>query len=289
MIWNKPKVAVLLASFNGALWIEEQIKSILKQSDVIINIYVSVDLSSDYTISLIRNIQIMNPEIKILTYGNKYGGAAKNFFRLIREVDISKYQYIAFSDQDDIWFSNKLAFAISQIELNGVDAYSSDVFAIWESGKTQLIKKSYPQKKFDYLYEAAGPGCTYVITVNAMNYFKDFLIKNWDTANDIGLHDWLIYAFFRVSGFKWYISSVSLMFYRQHSNNQMGVNTGIKSYIKRFYKVKEKWYRSEVEKIAKLLDISLPTRCFIIKNIFHLRRRTRDALVLLIFVLLGFY
>ena len=41
---NKPRVAILLAAFNGIDWIEEQINSILNQEDVNIEIFISVDL-----------------------------------------------------------------------------------------------------------------------------------------------------------------------------------------------------------------------------------------------------
>lgn len=286
---NLPKVAILLAAYNGASWIEEQLKTILNQSGVIVNIYVSIDFSTDGTLAILDKIRINEKRINLLEYGEKFGGAAKNFFRLIRDVDFLKYDYVAFADQDDIWLPNKMAFAINQIKKKDVDAYSSDVLAYWQDGKELLIKKSYPQKRFDFLYEAAGPGCTYVFKVIGLSSFKNFLIKNWDAVNHIALHDWLVYAYFRSNGFNWFIDCVPLVHYRQHENNQVGVNSGLKAYVVRMSKVRYKWYRSQVEKIARLLDFDVPTRSFMIRNFFHLRRRSRDAFILLTFVLIGLY
>jgi rhamnosyltransferase len=66
-----------------------------------------------------------------------------------------------------------------------------------------------PQKKFDHLFEAAGPGCTYVFKSDALQQFKDFLILNWNAVNDIELHDWMMYAYFREHDLDWHIDSAS--------------------------------------------------------------------------------
>ena len=145
-------VVVLLAAHNGMRWIESQIDSIVNQDIVDVDIYISVDKSNDGTFEWCSNLAMKNPNIQVLPYGGIFGGAAKNFYRLIKDVDFNRYDYVAFSDQDDIWDSSKLSFAIDKIKCNNLDAYSSDVIAFWSSGKEVLIKKSYPQKRFDYFF-----------------------------------------------------------------------------------------------------------------------------------------
>lgn len=285
----KSSFAVLLAAYNGALWIEEQVSSILDQNGVSVNLFISVDYSTDSTLEFIQDLILKDSRVHILPYGEKYGGAAKNFFRLLRDVDFIRYDYVALSDQDDIWLPNKLMYAETQIMSADVDAYSSDVLAFWEDGSKKLIKKSDPQKEFDYVFEAAGPGCTYVFRSAVLMNFKIFLSKNWISVNEIALHDWLIYSYFRVNGFAWLIDSFPLIHYRQHAFNQVGVNSGINAYVGRFFKVRGKWYRGEVEKIAKLLEYKPPSRFFMIKNFFRLRRNFLDSIVLLFFVMLGVY
>ena len=49
---SKNKVAVLLAAYNGEAWIKEQLDSILKQIDVEIYLFISIDLSIDSTYEL---------------------------------------------------------------------------------------------------------------------------------------------------------------------------------------------------------------------------------------------
>lgn len=48
-----PKVAVLLAAYNGMAWIEAQLDSILKQANVCVSVFISVDTSSDGTGSVV--------------------------------------------------------------------------------------------------------------------------------------------------------------------------------------------------------------------------------------------
>jgi rhamnosyltransferase len=271
-------------------WIEEQVASISSQKNTSIEIFISVDLSNDKTYEWCQNLARNNSYIKVLPYGERFGGAAKNFYRLIRDVDFSYFDYIALSDQDDIWDSDKLHHAISVIEKDNLDGYSGNVIAFWSDGQERLVKKYFPQKRFDYFFEAAGPGCTYVFKQQAIQKFKKFLIKNWTKVNLVELHDWMIYAYFRSQGMKWKIDSKSLMRYRQHDNNQVVLNYVLKAYLIRFKKIKAKWYRNEVQKIIYLLngrssqDISLK-KLFLTKNFWHLRRRPRDAIFLLFMII----
>jgi rhamnosyltransferase len=284
-----PSVAVLLAAYNGKSWISEQIETILSQIDVLVDLYISVDLSSDGTYEFVASLNYSANRVHLLDYGETYGSAGANFLRLIRDVNLEVYDYVAFSDQDDIWLDRKLIYAIEKIELTGAKGYSSNVIAYWNETETLLIDKSYKQKEFDFLFESAGPGCTYVTKADCILRFKAFLSR--DSSENVGveLHDWLIYAYFRSNKLKWHIDSTPLMLYRQHDKNQFGANTGLRSFIRRFRQIRSGWYRSEVEKIAIALGYQVPDRLFIMRNMFQTRRRARDALLLFILALLFIY
>ena len=287
---KKPRVAVLLAAWNGMQWIEQQVKSILKQERVQADIYINVDISDDGTYQWCCKLANRTPNIYVLEYGERYGCAAKNFYTLIKKVDLTNYDYISFCDQDDIWYSDKLHKSITTILNKNIDAYSSDVIAFWPDNRRVYIKKSYPQKKFDHYFESAGPGCTYVLVSTSMQKFKEFLIDNWKQVNNFESHDWLIYAFFRIKQLKWHIDNCPSMEYRQHEHNQVGTNHGMKAYVYRSNKIKSKWYRNEVNKIYYMLfkyskdHFSLSTS-FLLKNSRKLRRKPRDVLILFFFII----
>lgn len=290
---DDPKVAVLLAAYNGMEWIEEQISSIFAQKNVDVTIFVSVDRSTDGTELWVDNLAKTTANVVLLPYGERFGGAGANFYRLIRDINFTEFDYIAFSDQDDIWLDEKLDRACSLISSNVCEVYSSDVIAFWSDGKQQLIKKSYPQKKYDYFFEAAGPGCTYVFNVRSALALQKFVKKNTNLAECVSLHDWLAYAFCRQNGFTWFIDDQPLMLYRQHDNNQVGINKGIQAYKKRFGLIRQRWYRNQVKTISELIapsfSIKLNTYFFRVANSFLFRRRLRDSLALLSVFVLGVF
>lgn len=228
----EPRVAILLAAYNGIRWIEEQVISIEDESGVDVHIYVSVDLSDDGTFEWCEEFSASVDNVTVLPYGERFGGAAKNFFRLIRDIDFSQYDFVALSDHDDIWMPDKLSHAIEKIREENVDAYSSNVTAFWNDGREEFISKSQPQEEFDYIFEAAGPGCTYVLSKRVAKDFQKFLLQSTE-ANNFILHDWLIYAYARSKGFSWFIDSRSSMLYRQHENNQVGVNLSLDDLVSR--------------------------------------------------------
>lgn len=288
---TKPRVVVLLAAYNGMRWIEEQVDSILKQENVDVTLLISVDLSDDETYHWCKTKEKTAANIVVLPYGERFGSAGKNFYRLIKDADFSGVDYVSLSDQDDIWLPEKLFSAMEVLKEKQCDAYSSDVLAFWEDGKKERVIKSQPQRQYDHLFEAAGPGCTYVLTVSSFIRFKQFLENNED-ACQFKLHDWLIYAFYRNSGLIWFISDKPLMLYRQHESNQVGFNKGFRAYKTRLKQVKTKAYRQEVEKLVSLLDLDNEinlNRYFFISNFRDLRRRIRDACALLVFSLVGWF
>jgi rhamnosyltransferase len=250
-----PKIAVCLAAFNGMSWIAEQLDSILAQSSVNVTVFVSVDQSTDGTEQWIDTRALKDSRIVVLPHGQRFGGAARNFFRLVHDVDFSDFDYVSFADQDDFWFATKLARADEILRRTGADAYSSNVIAFWPTGRRMLINKSQPQKKWDFLFEAAGPGCTYVMKVDFIRALQGRLHEQWDAVQQVSLHDWFAYAFARANGYKWVIDDQPGMLYRQHAGNQVGVNEGWRAFLRRASKVRQGWWLGQAVLIAQLVGV----------------------------------
>jgi rhamnosyltransferase len=282
------KVAILLAAYNGEDWIETQLETIFSHVCVLVDVYVSVDYSTDSTLTIVEQLTQRYSNLAILPYGEKYGSAAKNFYRLIRDVDFTHYDYIAFSDQDDLWFTDKLIHGIRSMERGNYDGYSSDVIAFWPNGKKKLIKKSQAQKEYDFFFGSAGPGCTYILRTAGALHFKKFLIQNWSLANVVDLHDWLIYAYYRYNSYHWVIDSSAKIMYRQHDNNSFGANSSWRAYFSRIHMLRSGWYMAEVRKIYEILGCKKPGHIFLIRNFMQLRRKTREAFILLLILCFGF-
>lgn len=197
----------------------------------------------------------MDSRIVVLPHGEYFGGAAKNFFRLLRDTDFSEFDYISFADQDDIWLPHKLARAHEVLSKTGADAYSSNVTAFWPDGRTALIEKSQPQQRWDFLFEAAGPGCTYVMRKELACALQAVVKNRWAEVQQVGLHDWFAYAFARANGYRWVIDDYAGMLYRQHANNQVGVNKGWRAWRHRARKVLGGWGLAQSALIADLVGL----------------------------------
>ena len=248
-------VAVCLAAFNGMRFLQQQIDSIFAQVNVDVTLYVSVDLSTDGTEQWFRALQSTDQRVVLLPYGAQFGGAASNFFRLVRDVDFSGFDYVAFADQDDIWLPEKLARATERMQATHAEGYSSDIIAFWPSGRNRYIKKSYPQRRWDYLFESAGPGCTFVLSRRLAMDLQHFLQSNMHQTREIGLHDWFTYAYARAHGYVWHIDAYAGLMYRQHGGNQVGVNSGMAAFLWRVGRVLNGWGLNQARMIADLVAV----------------------------------
>jgi rhamnosyltransferase len=287
--------AIFLAAYNGKEYLDEQISSILSQKNVDVQIFISVDRSTDGTEAYLINYADVEPRISLLPIGLQFGSAASNFFNLISKVNISNFDYIAFSDQDDIWLESKLDRAILSITNNNVDAYSSSFIAFWNKNNQRLVEKSQKQQKWDYMFESAGPGCTFVLTKDLASDIQSFISTIDNKEKNIAFHDWFIYAFARSRQYKWYIDDEAHILYRQHRSNVIGANVGFKAKLVRWNKMREGWFASEVIKMSEILGYSdswpikklqryaFSDRCLLILNATKLRRRLRDSIALALF------
>lgn len=299
MLKTKPKIAVVLAVYNGTAWLSEQINSILKQDRVDVTIFISIDPSIDESEALCNQFASQYINITVLPSAGKFGGASKNFFRLIRDVNFSNFDYISFADQDDIWFADKLVNSLNKITATKYEGYSSNVNAFWPNSKTKLIDKAQTQREFDYMFESAGPGCTFVLTQKLALHLQRFLIQNQQTCKDIALHDWFIYAFARTNGYKWVVDKQPHMQYRQHEKNVIGANVGLQAKLSRWKKLRAGWLNTQAILLGDIIGYSdswvikrlkrnnLLDKLILIINISKFRRKFIDRLALALSFLVG--
>jgi len=246
------RVAILLATYNGERWLDEQLDSLFAQEQVDVTIFASDDCSTDSTPLLLQ--ARASARLILLPAAARSGSAAGNFFRLLRDVDFSGFDAVALSDQDDIWHTCKLARALRLMQTYDVDAVSGNVMAFWPDGRRVLLAKSQPQQDWDYYFEAAGPGCTYVLSNRLARDLQEVLRACREETTGVALHDWFIYCHARSKGWRWHIDELPSMDYRQHSGNVIGANEGSAAARARLDKILSGWYREQILLIARLCD-----------------------------------
>jgi len=285
---KRPEVAILLAVYNGISWLEAQVASILTQADVNISLFISIDPSSDGSEQWCATLAQEHSCVTVIAREQSLQSATQNFFHLIRSVDFSHFDYVAFSDQDDIWLEQKISVAVNRLKNSDFDGYSSNVEAFWENGKKELIDKAQKQTQWDHFFEAAGPGCTYVMSNRLICAIQQRLIQSKALSEKLCFHDWFCYAFAREYNYRWFIDSDSYLQYRQHADNVVGANQGLKAFLRRVRHVLSGAAIEQSKEILAVLccdqqysaRIKLPNRRFDYIKLGltsrHCRRRLKD-------------
>jgi rhamnosyltransferase len=252
-----PRILVLLATFNGAKWIEEQIDSILRQKDVNVHVVVGDDASTDNTLDVLACYSA--ERLTILKRKTSGGSASQNFFGLIRQVDSSGYDFVAFSDQDDIWDKNKLARACQALQGSDCSGYASATTARWTDGTHKLLKQNPTVTESDYLFEGAGQGCTYVLTVGFYAKARRFITEREALTRELHYHDWTLYAIARAWRLQWTFDAESTVQYRQHLSNDTGAKLSVNGIVNRLRRLANGWYGGQVAHMQRLAAAANPT------------------------------
>lgn len=286
------KICILMAVYEGEKFLNRQIRSILSQQDVDFDLYISIDKSLDNSLEICKKFEKNYENIFLLPYQNiRYGNASQNFLRLLFDVNISKYSYISFSDQDDIWKPFKLSRSIKTLKKYNCYAYSSNVQPFTNKRLLTFKNKAQNQKKYDFLIEGGGAGNTYVLrTGNVIKMIENIKISK--KKESINHHDWFVYFYFRSNNLKWYIDKYKSVYYRQHINNEIGSNYTLISHYKRlkllytgYWISQSKQYLEITGKKSEFTDSLFQNSfwsCFkLIKFAFSLRRSNTDSIKLI--------
>ncbi|MBW4081587.1 glycosyltransferase family 2 protein [Paenibacillus sp. S150] len=239
---NKPRVLVLLSTYNGKDYLEEQLDSLLSQDEVQIEILIRDDGSADSTLDIIQRYQ-SRYRGSISLYRGENLGAKGSFFELIKyafEKGID-YDYFSFCDQDDVWKKNKLFQAISLMNEKG---YDNKEEPLMYCSVTQMVDNDLaplatwpkvprkPLTMYNAMVENVAVGCTTVINRSTLDLIANHLPLNQD---HVIMHDWWMYLCVSVFG-KVVFDKDPYILYRQHSANVLGGENGsLKARLKNKY------------------------------------------------------
>ena len=251
---QKPSVAVLLGTYNGASWVQQQVQSVIGQSGVAVRLFVSDDQSTDGTPEIARAACPPGAFDFLPALPARLGSAGANFRRLIRDAGESDFDYFAFCDQDDIWLDNRLINAISALQDQRAEGYSSSVSAFWTNGRKRLVNNSHPQTDLDYFGGGPGQGCTFVLTRRAIQLVRGALLAAPQATEAFQYHDWLTYALVRSRRLRWIISPQPTVLYRQHRQNDIGARGTLAAMRLRHRGISSGWYGNQLRALLTALE-----------------------------------
>ena len=213
------KVDVILATYNGARYVEQQIDSIVRQELAPSRILVCDDGSSDETTDLVSGLAAYSAVPIELVRNAQNLGATRNFLvnsRLLRS-DI-----VAFADQDDVWHPEKLTRCVREFEDPDVTAVNHTVRVIDSSGRpegtTLRARRRYlriPQHRKDPWLKS--PGMAMVVRRDILSWIDPARVVRTNLVDPM-MHDLMSLSVASALGTIIYLPE-PLADYRIHGSN----------------------------------------------------------------------
>lgn len=212
---KQDKISVAMATYNGAKFLREQLDSLYNQTRIPDEIFVSDDHSDDETIDILEEYH-QKYDLKYIV-NNTTEGVNRNFEKAIKNCS---GDYVILSDQDDIWFPEKIEASynkIKEIEGDSPALVSSQCFHI--DAKGNIISKETNIKRdtsscADTILQPSGvtQGCSLMINKKLLSLLKPF------PPTKVCMYDCYIGFIGACIGIK-YNMAKPLMFHRHHRNN----------------------------------------------------------------------
>ena len=232
------RIEILMAAYNGAPYIGEQIDSILQQADTNWHLTISDDGSTDGTDAVIDEYARRYPDkVQRVYSGRRFGGAKDHFFWLTEQCDAD---YIAYCDDDDTWRADKLQ-KLRKAMQDAESRLGSDTPILVFSDQTVTDKKlnmlasslmRYQKQYFEH-FDYRSILMQNVVTGGAMmvnRALARLALQCVDTSQVI-MHDWWMAVVAARFGEIVYIDE-PLGAYRQHGHNSVGAkNVGSLAHI----------------------------------------------------------
>ena len=107
---SSAEIEVLLATWNGERFIEEQLESLFRQTFQSFRVIVRDDASTDSTLDIVKRYRSRYPGRVVVHVNPCRMGPCRTFSHL---AETSTAPYVAFCDQDDLWREDRLAIGIA--------------------------------------------------------------------------------------------------------------------------------------------------------------------------------
>lgn len=278
---NNYDIAILLATYNGAKYIREQLDSLFQQSCGDFHLYIRDDGSKDDTLKIVEEYrQKFSDRITVLDDSQKHKGAAKSFMTLLQEVDSNYYM---FCDQDDIWLPNKVELTFARMkEIEGTaqnagTANAAETAPVLVATDLKVvdeqlspIKESFNEDlKIDVFRKHPELICVrHVVTGCTMMFNHAAKLAALPMSLRATMHDEWVALCVHFKGGVISILDDATILYRQHTSNTLGAEQARKGF---FARALARAGQKQFFQVAKLLhkDFGLPYLKFLMYKILY--------------------
>ncbi len=219
-------ITILMGTYNGEKYIEEQIESILSQTEKKWRLVIQDDCSTDATPDIVKKYA-ENYKDKVTFIERRFSsGSAKNNFASM--LKLSKSDYVLTCDQDDVWLPSKIELTLKKMqELESKYGKDSPFLVHTDLIIADAELKVIAGSMFEYqnldskrdsfnnlLVQNIVTGCTMMINRSLLDCVRD-------VPEEAIMHDWWLAIIASAFGHVGFVNKPTL-FYRQHDNNEVG-------------------------------------------------------------------
>lgn len=222
---QRPKVQILMSTYNGEEFVREQLDSILAQSYPDVDILIRDDGSMDDTFVILKEYEERHSNIR--AYQGDNIGVNKSFFELLRKSN-QEAAYIGFCDQDDYWLPEKIERAVQKLEDEKGPALYCSAKTLVDENLEPMNSQQNPHVIPGFgnaVIESICSGCTLLMNRELADIIAKRLPEN------VIHHDWWCYMAASYLG-QMYYDENSYIYYRQHSGNEVGASGSFWSQLK---------------------------------------------------------
>lgn len=252
---DKARVCILLASYNGEKFIENQLDSLFAQTYTNWKLFIRDDGSTDKTVSIINKYIAKDRRINLLIDDKKNLGSCQNFATLMH-ITQNQFQYTMFCDQDDSWLPFKIEDTLSQMQQLEEQQeteipllvytnfqYADNNLTIIESKKNYQSTKVSRLSFAHLLAQNPAYGCTMMMNKKLAELASAI-------PSEAENHDYWVALTASALGKIFYLKKKTI-YYRQHNNN-ISTNYDNNSIVKRFKRIvmQQKNFEDVRKKIA---------------------------------------
>jgi glycosyltransferase involved in cell wall biosynthesis len=277
---TEPHIAILMATYNGARFLSEQLETIRAQVHSNWSLWASDDGSRDTTLTTLKAFQGTCDTHRVSIVNGPRQGFVRNFLSLACNTAIEA-DYFAFCDQDDIWLPDKLGRAVTLLDDNPADkpaVYTGRTEIMTEDGVVTGLSPLFARKP-DFrnaLVQSIGGGNTIVFNRAA----RDLLLMAGADL-DVPSHDWWCYLAVSACGGHVIYDPQPCLRYRQHGANIIGENISLAARAARVGILLNgrfsRWIGTNLDALRRLQPAMPPPNVKIVAE-FEALRRERSSL-----------
>lgn len=235
------RICILMGLYNGAQFLEDQLQSFAAQKTPTWDLVACDDGSTDDSLKILnrfaRTVEPLGHQVTHVQ-GPRQGATANFLTGMVHAPDVD---FLALSDQDDLWLPDRLQMGIDALSHVPVDTpalYGSRTWITDEALENRRLSPEFhhPPSFRNALVQSIAGGNTMLLNRAALDLVRAAAPEALTTGGPV-THDWWLYQLITGVGGQVIRDETPSLLYRQHGGNLFGTNLGRRAAMHRIGRI----------------------------------------------------